>query len=291
MDAAEPPLSHGAETPAGNWQLPGSPGQEGRVLERDERKNATILFADIVGSTAMVATRDPEVALDILRPALSQLSEAVQRYGGTVNRVTGDGVMAMFGAPFTDEEHALGACCAALEMHAALARSGFEIPLRVGIHSGEIVVHQLRIGGVQTLDAAGEAVHLAARLQQDAPSGSTWISDATFALARGRVETRIVGPQPFRGFAVPVVVHLLQAADASLSRLDVAGTARPVAVRRSAGRAECAGGGVCTGGGGERMRRRARRRPWGWQITADPGVRGSAQRRPGIGGEVYPVAR
>ena len=223
MDAAEPPLSHGAETPAGNWQLPGSPGQEGRALERDERKNATILFADIVGSTAMVATRDPEVALDILRPALSQLSEAVQRYGGTVNRVTGDGVMAMFGAPFTDEEHALGACCAALEMHSALARSGFEIPLRVGIHSGEIVVHQLRIGGVQTLDAAGEAVHLAARLQQDAPSGSTWISDATFALARGRVETRIVGPQPFRGFAVPVVVHLLQAADASLSRLDVAG--------------------------------------------------------------------
>ena len=106
---------------------------------------------------------------------------------------------------------------------AALARSGFEIPLRVGIHSGEIVVHPLRISGVHTLDAAGEAVHLAARLQQDAPSGSTWISDATFALVRGRVETRIVGPQPFRGFAVPVVVHLLQAADASLSRLDVAG--------------------------------------------------------------------
>jgi class 3 adenylate cyclase len=223
MDAAEPPLSHGAETPAGNWQLAGSPGPERRVLERDERKNATILFADIVGSTAMVATRDPEVALDILRPALSQLSEAVQRYGGTVNRVTGDGLMAMFGAPFTDEEHALGACCAALEMHAAMARSGFEIPLRVGIHSGEIVVHPLRISGVHTLDAAGEAVHLAARLQQDAPSGSTWISDATFALVRGRVETRIVGPQPFRGFTVPVVVHLLQAADASLSRLDVAG--------------------------------------------------------------------
>ena len=223
MDAAEPPLSHSAETPPGNWQLPGSPGTEGRVLDRDERKNATILFADIVGSTAMVAARDPEVALDILRPALRQLSEAVQRYGGTVNRVTGDGLMAMFGAPFTDEEHALGACCAALEMHAALARSGFEIPLRVGIHSGEIVVHPLRISGVHTLDAAGEAVHLAARLQQDAPSGSTWISDATFALVRGRVETRIVGPQPFRGFAVPVVVHLLQAADASLSRLDVAG--------------------------------------------------------------------
>ena len=220
MHSDEPRLGDRAESAAGDWQPPRAGGAS---LERDERKNATVLFADIVGSTAMVATRDPEVALDILRPALGLLSDAVQRYGGTVNRVTGDGLMALFGAPFTDEEHALGACCAALEMHASLARSEFDIPLRVGIHSGEIVVHQLRIGTVHTLDAAGEAVHLAARLQQDAPSGSTWISDATFALARGRVETQIVGPQPFRGFELPVVVHVLQAADASLSRLDVAG--------------------------------------------------------------------
>ncbi len=198
-------------------------GLIGRVLGQDERKNATILFADIVGSTSLVSKLDPEAALGILRPALNLLSEAVQRYGGTVNRITGDGLMAMFGAPFSDEEHALGACCAALEMHAALARSGLDIHLRVGIHSGEIVVHPLRVGNLQALDAAGEAVHLAARLQQDAPSGSTWISEATFALARGRVETRIVGPQPFRGFEAPVVVHSLNAADASLSRLDVAG--------------------------------------------------------------------
>src|SRR5579863_1460053 len=165
----------------------------GRIIDQDERKNATILFADIVGSTSLVARRDPEVALDILRPALGLLTGAVERYGGTVNRVTGDGIMAMFGAPFTDEEHALGACCAALEMHAALARSGFNIKLRIGAHSGEIVVHALRYGATQTVDAAGEAVHLAARLEQAAPSGGTWISDTTFALACGRVETRIVG--------------------------------------------------------------------------------------------------
>ena len=131
--------------------------------------------------------------------------------------------MALFGAPFSDEEHALGACCAALEMHVALAGSGLDIQLRVGVHSGEIVVHKLRVGTMQSLDAAGEAVHLAARLQQGAPSGSTWMSEATFALARGRVETRLVGTLPLRGFDMPVVVHLLQAADASLSRLDVAG--------------------------------------------------------------------
>jgi class 3 adenylate cyclase len=194
-----------------------------RVLQQDERKNATILFADIVGSTSRVSNRDPEVALELLRPALNLLSEAVQRYGGTVNRVTGDGLMALFGAPFSDEEHALGACCAALEMQTALTRSGLGLELRIGIHSGEIVVHPLRVGNLETVDAAGEAVHLAARLQQAASAGSTWISDATFALARGRVETRIVGSLPFRGFDMPRVVHLLQAADPSLTRLDVAG--------------------------------------------------------------------
>jgi class 3 adenylate cyclase len=215
--------SDDGEPSADEYRQPWSNALNVRAFEQDERKTATILFADVAGSTPLVSRRDPEVALDILRPALSLLSEAVRRYGGTVNRVTGDGIMALFGAPFSDEEHALGACCAALEMHVALARSGLDIQLRVGVHSGEVVVHPLRVGTMQTLDAAGEAVHLAARLQQGAPSGSTWISEATFALARGRVETRLVGTLPLRGFDMPVVVHLLQAADASLSRLDVAG--------------------------------------------------------------------
>lgn len=198
-------------------------GPSGQASYQDERKSATILFADIVGSTSMIARQDPEAALDLLRPALGVLSDAAQRYGGTVNRVTGDGLMVMFGAPLTEEEHALGACCAALEMHAALARSGSGIQLRIGMHSGEIVMHQISMGLVHALDAAGEAVHLAARLQQDAPAGSIWISEATFALARGRLQTRIVGSLNFRGFETPTIVHLLQAADASLSRLDVAG--------------------------------------------------------------------
>jgi class 3 adenylate cyclase len=176
------------------------------MLVQDERKSATILFADIADSTSLVADCDPEAALDLLRPALTLLSEGVKRYGGTVNRVTGDGLMAMFGAPFTDEEHALGACCAALEMHSAVARSAPNVRLRIGVHSGEIVVHTLRVGETESLDAAGETVHLAARLQQSAPPNGTWISDATFSLARGRIETRIVGALSFRGFDAPVVV-------------------------------------------------------------------------------------
>lgn len=223
VQSTEPFPEASANTEPDDVRHPSLDRQAGRTLQQDERKNATILFADIVSSTSLVSRSDPEVALDILRPALSLVSEAVQRYGGTVNRVTGDGLMALFGAPFSDEEHALGACCAALEMHTALARSGLGVELRVGVNSGEIVVHPLRVGNLETVDAAGGAVHLAARLQQAASAGSTWISDATFALARGRIETRIVGPQPFRGFDRPSVVHLLQAADATLTRLDVAG--------------------------------------------------------------------
>ncbi len=223
VQSTEPFPEPSADTKPDEARHPSLDRQAGRTLQQDERKNATILFADIVSSTSLVSRSDPEVALDILRPALNLASEAVQRYGGTVNRVTGDGLMALFGAPFSDEEHALGACCAALEMHTALARSGLGVELRVGVNSGEIVVHPLRVGNLETVDAAGEAVHLAARLQQAASAGSTWIGDTTFALARGRVETRIVGPQPFRGFDRPMVVHVLQAADASLTRLDVAG--------------------------------------------------------------------
>jgi class 3 adenylate cyclase len=223
VQSTEPFPDSSADTEPDEARHPSLDRQAGRMLQQDERKNATILFADIVSSTSLVSRSDPEVALDILRPALNLLSEAVQRYGGTVNRVTGDGLMALFGAPFSDEEHALGACCAALEMQTALARSGLGVELRIGVNSGEVVVHPLRVGNLETVDAAGEAVHLAARLQQAASAGSTWIGDTTFALARGRVETRIVGPQPFRGFDRPMVVHVLQAADASLTRLDVAG--------------------------------------------------------------------
>ncbi len=193
------------------------------MLIQDERKSATILFVDIVDSTSLVAARDPEAALELLRPALTRLSDAVQRYGGVVNRVIGDGLMAMFGAPFTDEEHALGACCAALDMHAAMARGFADVRLRIGVHSGEVIVHLLRLPTTDSLDAVGEPVHVAARLQQEAPAGATWISDATFALVRGRVETRVVGPRSLRGFEHSIVVHLLQAADPSLSRLDIAG--------------------------------------------------------------------
>lgn len=198
-------------------------GMAERAFPQDQRKVASVLFADIVGSTGLVADRDPEQALDLLRPALDLLGDAARRYGGMVNRITGDGLMALFGAPLTDEEHALGACCAALEMQSALLRAGLGLELRIGIHTGDVIVHGLRVGGIEALDAAGAAVHLAARLQQGAPPGDVWISDMTFGLAHGRLVARAVGPVPLRGFETPVAIHALTAADPSLTRLDIAG--------------------------------------------------------------------
>src|SRR4029434_8964734 len=89
------------------------------ILE-GERKQVTVLFADLKGSMELLARRDPEEARQLLDPVLEQMMDAVHRYEGTVNQVMGDGIMALFGAPIAHEDHAVRACYAALAMHAAM---------------------------------------------------------------------------------------------------------------------------------------------------------------------------
>jgi Adenylate and Guanylate cyclase catalytic domain/Double zinc ribbon len=116
-----------------------------------ERKQVTVLFADLKGSMELLADRDPEEARKILDPILELMMEAVHRYEGTVNQVMGDGVMALFGAPLAHEDHAVRACYAALRMqeagrhYAEEARyaHGVEIQIRVGLNSGEVVVRSV----------------------------------------------------------------------------------------------------------------------------------------------------
>jgi len=115
-----------------------------------ERKQVTVLFADVQGSTGLIAGPDPEAARQLLDPALHAMMEAVHRYEGTVNQVLGDGIMALFGAPIAHEDHAVRACYAALAMQAALRRyaeevrrtHGLTVPVRVGLNSGEVVVRR-----------------------------------------------------------------------------------------------------------------------------------------------------
>src|SRR5262249_5266814 len=117
-----------------------------RALE-GERKQVTVLFADLKGSTELIRDLDPEVAQTLLDPALQHMMDAVHRYEGTVNQVLGDGIMVLFGAPVAHEDHAVRACYAALAMQATMRRyaeevrrsHGLEMQARVGLNSGEVV--------------------------------------------------------------------------------------------------------------------------------------------------------
>jgi class 3 adenylate cyclase len=141
-----------------------------------ERKQVTVLFADIKGSTELVSALDPEEASGVLDPALRAMMDAVHRYEGTVNRVQGDGLMAMFGAPIAHEDHALRACHSVLAMQRAVRETGTRLPggraveLRVGLHTGEVVVraidHDLSMSRV---DRASRGPHGAARRPRQHP--------------------------------------------------------------------------------------------------------------------------
>ena len=116
-----------------------------------ERKQVTVLFADLKGSMELLAERDPEEARQLLDPVLERMMAAVHRYGGTVNQVMGNGIMALFGAPLAHEDHAARACYAALAMQEFVQRyaeevrrtQGLLVQIRVGLNAGEVVVHAI----------------------------------------------------------------------------------------------------------------------------------------------------
>jgi class 3 adenylate cyclase/tetratricopeptide (TPR) repeat protein len=194
-----------------------------------ERKQVTVLFADLKGSMELLADRDPEEARKILDPVLEHMMEAVHRYEGTVNQVMGDGIMALFGAPLALEEHAVRACYAALAMQSTvrayseqLRRShGVKIEIRVGLDSGEVVVRA--IGGDLRMDytAVGETAHLAARMEQLALPGTTRLTGNTLALAEGFVSVTPLGPMRIKGLNDPVEVYELVGARAARARFHV----------------------------------------------------------------------
>src|SRR5713101_8156039 len=139
-----------------------------------ERKQVTVLFADLKGSMELLADRDPEESRHLLDPVLERMMEAVHRYEGTVNQVMGDGIMALFGAPVAHEDHAVRACYAALAMQAAVQRltddvrrsHGLEVRIRVGLNSGEVVVRAIGSDLHMDYTAVGQTTHLAARMEQ-----------------------------------------------------------------------------------------------------------------------------
>ena len=185
-----------------------------------ERKQVTILFADLKGSMELLADRDPEEARKILDPVLERMMEAVHRYEGTVNQVMGDGIMALFGAPVAHEDHAVRACYAALRMQDAVERHAQRLPrdesgpleIRVGLNSGEVVVRSIGSDLRTDYTAVGATTHLAARMEQMAAPGSILMTASTYALAEGYLQGHLRGPTNVKGLAEPVTVYELTGA-------------------------------------------------------------------------------
>jgi class 3 adenylate cyclase/tetratricopeptide (TPR) repeat protein len=218
--AASPGVPAGEPTRAPRSYTPAHLAEKiltSRSALEGERKQVTVLFADLRGSMELLADRDPEEARQLLDPVIERMMEAVHRYEGTVNQVMGDGIMALFGAPIAHEDHAMRACYAALAMQDAIRRyseevrraHGIEVQIRVGLNSGEVVVRS--IGSDLSLDytAVGQTTHLAARMEQLATPGSIRLAAETLRLAEGFIQVKALGPVPVKGLAEPVEVSEL----------------------------------------------------------------------------------
>jgi class 3 adenylate cyclase/tetratricopeptide (TPR) repeat protein len=192
-----------------------------------ERKQVTVLFADLKSSMELLADRDPEEARQLLDPVLERMMAAVHRYEGTVNQVMGDGIMALFGAPIAHEDHAVRACYAALAMQEAIRRysaevrrgHGVEVQIRVGLNSGEVVVRAIGNDLHMDYSAIGQTTHLAARMEQLAPPGSIRLTAETRRLVEGWVQVTPLGPVPVKGLTDLVAVFELAGAGPTPTRL------------------------------------------------------------------------
>ncbi len=201
-----------------------------RAALEGERKQVTVLFADLKGSMELLADRDPEEARKLLDPVLELMMEAVHRYEGTVNQVMGDGIMALFGAPLAHEDHAVRACYAALRMQGSVKTYADDVrrshaavvKIRVGVNSGEVVVRAIGNDLHMDYTAVGQATHLAARMEQIADPGAIVITPETLALAEGYVEVKSLGPVPVKGLAAAVEVYEVTGAGPARTRLQAA---------------------------------------------------------------------
>ena len=180
-----------------------------------ELKHATVLFADIVSSTRLIAAMDAEQSMQFLSPVVASMAQAVVRHGGTIGRTLGDGLMALFGAPQAHEGHAVLACQTAIALHAAAA--DFEgIRLRVGIHSGEVAIHTRADGIERDLLLHGMAIHLASRVVSMAEPGASFLTSESLALAASHFDAVPVGTRQAQGFDAPVQLHRLVGPRAAL---------------------------------------------------------------------------
>src|SRR5438445_5265544 len=200
-----------------------------RTALEGERKQVTVLFADVKGSMELAEQVDPEEWHKILDRFFTILAEGVHRFEGTVNQYIGDGIMALFGAPIAHEDHARRACWAALHLTDELRRyaedlkrsEGLGFSVRIGINSGEVVVGRIGDDLRMEYTAQGHTVGLAARMEQLADPGHVYLTEHTARLVDGWFRLRDLGPFTVKGVREPLRVYELEGPGTLKTRLDV----------------------------------------------------------------------
>ena len=198
-----------------------------RAALQGERKRVTVLFVDIKDSTRLAQQAGAEAWHELLDRYFGILTDAVHRFEGTVNQYTGDGVMALFGAPVAHEDDAQRACRAALEIQREVRRyadelrlkTGINLTARVGLNTGEVIVGAIGDDLRMDYTAQGLTVHLAARLEQLCEPGRIYASRATAVLAEGYFKLRDLGETTVHGSDAPVRVYELEGEGAARTRL------------------------------------------------------------------------
>ncbi|MDA9423534.1 ATP-binding protein [Bradyrhizobium sp. CCBAU 53380] len=184
-----------------------------RVDPDSERRFVTILRADVIDSTGLVADLEPEEAVSRLEPALAAMRAAVRQFGGIVSKELGDGLAAVFGAPIADDNHAPLACHAAIELVRRVSSLGDPgLQVRVGLHSGHVVAYMVASEFSKVYEIGGAAQHLAARLEAAAEANQIFVSEACQKLADGHVRFEFLGRKALRGFGEPLPVYRIMGA-------------------------------------------------------------------------------
>ncbi|MBN3786529.1 adenylate/guanylate cyclase domain-containing protein [Burkholderia sp. Ac-20353] len=196
-----------------------------------ERKTVTALFADMAGSTALIHDLDPEDAHRLIEPVIALMMEAVHYYEGYVAKSLGDGILALFGAPIAHEDHPQRALFAALRMQEAMRchgdrirlDKGIPLQIRVGIHTGEVVVRSIRTDDLHTdYDPVGHTIHIASRMEGIATPASILVSESTHRLAEGYFEFKALGATEIKGIPAPLSVYEVLGLGALRTRLQLA---------------------------------------------------------------------